>query len=320
MTAQLRQLAALAAMPDVTVQILPAIAHPATASGFVIAVLDEYLHHLRSEESTVIMDDEHLMALARRARDAVSMRPSRYEGFDPDDPSQPISFRSRFALRYGSKRQDVESARQPQVRNAFNSPFWPFVLTTTSVGQEGIDFHWWCHAVVHWNLPANPVSSLTIRSAAIPPNSWPSRTTSPSRHYLITNSNRRSLGLSCAHRLSCAHPGRVARSQRVHRIAAPRPHDHAGRHASSAGLRCLSFVQQVGGGEVSVASEYDHAEQVVADVVLLHDMAAGRLDEQPAPATGASPGEWWHPRAGRSARRHHRPPARLTRQTRGMRQ
>jgi hypothetical protein len=72
------------------------------------------------------------MALARRARDAVSMRPSRYESFDPDDPSQPISFRSRFALRYGSKRHEVESARQPQVRNAFNSPFWPFVLTTTS--------------------------------------------------------------------------------------------------------------------------------------------------------------------------------------------
>jgi hypothetical protein len=31
---------------------------------------------------------------------------------------------------------------------------------------------------------------------------------------------------------------------------------------------------------VSVASEYDHAEQVVADVVLLHEMAAGRLDDQ----------------------------------------
>ena len=37
MTAQLRQLAALAAMPDVTVQVLPTIAHPATASGFVVA-------------------------------------------------------------------------------------------------------------------------------------------------------------------------------------------------------------------------------------------------------------------------------------------
>ena len=127
------------------------------ADGNLQAVLDEYIHHLRSEVSTVVMNDKELMALARRARDAVSMRPSRYEVFDPDDPSQPISFRSRFALRYGGKRQDAESARQPQIRNAFNSPFWPFVLATTSVGQEGIDFHWWSHAVVHWNLPANPV-------------------------------------------------------------------------------------------------------------------------------------------------------------------
>ena len=31
------------------------------------------------------------------------------------------------------------------------------MLATTSVGQEGIDFHWWCHSIVHWNLPANPV-------------------------------------------------------------------------------------------------------------------------------------------------------------------
>ena len=127
------------------------------ADGNLQAVLDEYLHHLRSEVSTVVMDDVQLMALARRARDAISMRPSRYEVFDPDDPSEPISFRSRFALRYAGKRQDAESARQPQIRNAFNSPFWPFVLATTSVGQEGIDFHWWSHAVVHWNLPANPV-------------------------------------------------------------------------------------------------------------------------------------------------------------------
>jgi DNA-binding transcriptional MerR regulator len=31
---------------------------------------------------------------------------------------------------------------------------------------------------------------------------------------------------------------------------------------------------------VSVASEYEHAERVVADVALLHDIAAGRLDDQ----------------------------------------
>jgi hypothetical protein len=35
--AQMRQLAAITALPDITVQVLPAIAHPATASGFVVA-------------------------------------------------------------------------------------------------------------------------------------------------------------------------------------------------------------------------------------------------------------------------------------------
>lgn len=31
------------------------------------------------------------------------------------------------------------------------------MLVTTSIGQEGLDFHTYCRAVVHWNLPANPV-------------------------------------------------------------------------------------------------------------------------------------------------------------------
>ena len=46
---------------------------------------------------------------------------------------------------------------QDAVRAAFNSPFRPFVLTSTSIGQEGLDFHPWCHRLVHWNLPGNPV-------------------------------------------------------------------------------------------------------------------------------------------------------------------
>lgn len=47
--------------------------------------------------------------------------------------------------------------RTDNVRGAFNSPFRPFVLATTSVGQEGLDFHFYCHRLVHWNLPTNPV-------------------------------------------------------------------------------------------------------------------------------------------------------------------
>ena len=56
-----------------------------------------------------------------------------------------------------ANRYSQDEARLPEVRAAFNSPFWPFVLATTSIGQEGIDFHWWCHSVVHWDLPGNPV-------------------------------------------------------------------------------------------------------------------------------------------------------------------
>jgi hypothetical protein len=67
--------------------------------------------------------------------------------------------RARFALRFGVDATDEAAAvqRSSQVRAAFNSPFWPFVLVTTSIGQEGLDFHQYCHSIVHWNLPANPV-------------------------------------------------------------------------------------------------------------------------------------------------------------------
>jgi hypothetical protein len=47
--------------------------------------------------------------------------------------------------------------RSDTLRRAFNSPFWPHVLCTTSVGQEGLDFHLWCRRIVHWDLPTDPV-------------------------------------------------------------------------------------------------------------------------------------------------------------------
>jgi hypothetical protein len=47
--------------------------------------------------------------------------------------------------------------RPDEVRRSFNTPFWPHVLATTSVGQEGLDFHPWCSHVVHWDLPSNPL-------------------------------------------------------------------------------------------------------------------------------------------------------------------
>ncbi|GGM40136.1 helicase-related protein [Dactylosporangium sucinum] len=128
------------------------------AAGDLQAVLDEHLHTLRSANADAGIDDVALAALATEARDAIVARPSTYQAFDPRHPDHPIKLPGRFALRYGGRGEEqVEADRKAVVRRAFNSPFWPFVVATTSAGQEGIDFHLWCSAVVHWNTPANPV-------------------------------------------------------------------------------------------------------------------------------------------------------------------
>lgn len=55
------------------------------------------------------------------------------------------------------KSAQVPRIRADELRKAFNTPFWPYVLATTSVGQEGLDFHTWCDTILHWDLCRNPV-------------------------------------------------------------------------------------------------------------------------------------------------------------------
>ncbi len=128
-----------------------------SAWGNLQAVMDEYLHHLRSDQFGGELDAEAIRDLAWTAAQAINLRTTTYRALDVDQPQETIPFTAHFALRYGGRRQKAEDARQPEVRRSFNSPFWPFVLASTSVGQEGIDFHWWCHSVFHWNTPPNPV-------------------------------------------------------------------------------------------------------------------------------------------------------------------
>jgi hypothetical protein len=134
-------------------------------SGNLQAVLDEYVH-LLPEWLGQLDRDAPVIAqrVAEAILEAVSIKAVTYS---PDEvvvrdgalefPSMPM--RVRFAVRFGRDGTDDDKVlqRASSVRAAFNSPFWPFVLTSTSVGQEGLDFHTYCHAVVHWNLPANPV-------------------------------------------------------------------------------------------------------------------------------------------------------------------
>ena len=59
-------------------------------------------------------------------------------------------------MRYAGDNSKVVM-RKENIRNAFNSPMRPFVLATTSIGQEGLDFHNYCRVIMHWNLPSNPI-------------------------------------------------------------------------------------------------------------------------------------------------------------------
>ena len=66
--------------------------------------------------------------------------------------------RSHFAAGFYQQQGDEKtSQRKEHLRTAFNSPFRPFVLATTSIGQEGLDFHNYTRKIMHWNLPHNPI-------------------------------------------------------------------------------------------------------------------------------------------------------------------
>ena len=69
------------------------------------------------------------------------------------------NMRCHYAVDLGNQRVETDEGqnRIKGIRHNFNSPFRPFVLSTTSIGQEGLDFHTYCRKIVHWNLPTNPI-------------------------------------------------------------------------------------------------------------------------------------------------------------------
>ena len=146
------------------------------------AVLDEQWHWLweQSGWDDAASADEIAKDCAGKLMKSIRPTPSRvhawvfdgFEGGSRAEIKKKRPLRTIFALRFGhtdtekkdDERQvnqdDVQEERrvnQDDVRAAFNSPFRPFVLASTSIGQEGLDFHPWCHRIVHWDLPGNPV-------------------------------------------------------------------------------------------------------------------------------------------------------------------
>lgn len=130
------------------------------------AMFDEYMHMLKETTSFSSSDDKakmiHSMMLdslkihtATYAVDTFPAFKKRIEG----DKERSISIRSSYAVGFTKDAGDNVKIvnRKESVRNSFNSPMRPFVLATTSIGQEGLDFHNYCRIIMHWNLPSNPI-------------------------------------------------------------------------------------------------------------------------------------------------------------------
>lgn len=134
--------------------------------GNIQSLLDEQVHVLADTPGLAdACPVTRVVSIAAELQKAMSIRavPLRPDSIRVNTGSgriemEPFPISCRYALRFGeNKDEDQALARKEVVRVAFNSPFRPFVLASTSVGQEGLDFHVWCHSIVHWNLPSNPV-------------------------------------------------------------------------------------------------------------------------------------------------------------------
>ena len=76
---------------------------------------------------------------------------------DCEDYPLEYLWKTHYARCLGMSKDDDKYSAVKNLQSAFNTPFMPFVFATTSMGQEGLDFHYYADQIIHWNLPANPV-------------------------------------------------------------------------------------------------------------------------------------------------------------------
>lgn len=119
-------------------------------------VLTEYTSLLAAE----LNDSDVRMAQAVKKVDALRISEPKLNLQEGEQlKPQKISAANLFAVGLFAENQNSSDLviRMANIKNAFNSPFWPFVFTSTSIGAEGIDLHWYARNIVHWNAPARPL-------------------------------------------------------------------------------------------------------------------------------------------------------------------
>lgn len=124
-------------------------------SGGITDMLEEYIYLLKECNGLDSMSE-----IADELTNVLTVRTSsvNVELFNKTS-YETHAMRCHFALSYGDQKIKSESGsnRMVNIRNIFNSPFRPFVLASTSIGQEGLDFHFYCRKIFHWNLPHNAI-------------------------------------------------------------------------------------------------------------------------------------------------------------------
>jgi len=122
--------------------------------GCLQSVLDEFFHVLKS-------DCPSIWELYYRLVDSMNLGTSsiKVDGLNSFLKEKRRNLRCHYAVDLGNQRVETDDGKKriKGIRHNFNSPFRPFVLATTSIGQEGLDFHTYCRKIVHWNLPTNPI-------------------------------------------------------------------------------------------------------------------------------------------------------------------
>lgn len=132
------------------------------------AMFDEYYAVVRDDVS--FSSGKNLVSeIIRRMKDALTLRIASYDVdtypalhdrvYGKGNKGLEISMRTHYAVGFakGKGEEAAGIGRKDSLRKSFNSPMRPFVLASTSIGQEGLDFHPYCRKIYHWNLPSNPI-------------------------------------------------------------------------------------------------------------------------------------------------------------------
>lgn len=121
------------------------------AEGGLQAMLEEYFYMLSSSNG--------VDAAVKTIDSSLRTKPSSVKVWKAGPVDDSTHLRCHYAVQLGTQKASDEAGQERvvSIRESFNSPFRPFVLASTSIGQEGLDFHWYCSDVVHWNLPSNPI-------------------------------------------------------------------------------------------------------------------------------------------------------------------